>query len=153
MGLNPTFRSIVKRLRVSEPLFVRPRPVVLRSSRVLVVAVFACLLSSSATADSERGRRLKIAGWTTTAVGGVLAITGAGLAIANGCSESQRNCNEEDMFNQTNGWITMSVGAATAIGIGMPMLIRSRKLSKRSGSERVIVVTPSLAGLSVGGRF
>ena len=52
---------------------------------------------------------------------------------ANSCDESKLGCNDEDMNRAITGWIIMSVGAPVAIGIGMPMLLRSRKLSSCLG--------------------
>jgi len=68
-------------------------------------------------------------------VGAVLAGTGTGLVVSVDCIDPA--CSDEEMFRQIMGTVTISLGVATAIGIGMPILIRARKLKLREDSTAV----------------
>lgn len=91
------------------------------------VLLFA--LASNAHADDlDRSRRLRIAGWTAVGVGTVLAGTGTGLIVSVDCVDPA--CSDDEVFRQNMGIVTISLGVATAVGVGMPMLIRARALSR-----------------------
>ena len=124
-----------------------------RSAWVAVSLVGLALGPSSANADgSERVKRLRIAGWTTTAVGTAAFVGGLSYAAANACDEHSGTCDGDDAFSrQLRGHFVMISGGVLAVGAGMPMLIRSRRLSRQNSHE--IAIAPGLTGLTISGRF
>jgi len=99
------------------------------------IALVTVLLLTSATARAgglEHYQRLRVAGWSMVGVGAVLAGTGTGLIVSVDCIDPA--CTDDEMFRQNMGIVTISLGVATAVGIGMPMLIRARRLNQSEDS-------------------
>lgn len=123
-----------------------------------VVAVALVLLSTSSTHadDLRRAKRLRIAGWTTTAVGVAGFAGGLGYALASRCDESSGTCDGNAAFaDSLNGVFVMIAGFGVATAAGLPILLRARKLSRQPSvaGVREVAIYPELTGITIKGNF
>lgn len=101
----------------------------------LVALTFVFASASSAHAgDMEKSQRLRISGWTMVGAGAVLFGTGMGLALSLDCHPTL-GCDDEQMYRKNTGFAVLAGGLAAAVGVGMPMLIRARKVAHDEAAE------------------
>ncbi|MEM7137739.1 MAG: hypothetical protein AAF500_14240 [Myxococcota bacterium] len=104
---------------------------------------------------TSRIRRLRRAGWATTAIGGTMFVAGFARLLVPPC----RNvvvCWEEDEFIPIiQGGILMGNGFAVATFVGLPLLIRARKLNRNTtrADKRELTVRPTTGGAVLVGTF
>ena len=125
---------------------------------VIMASVLVFAMAATAHADDlRRAKRLRIAGWTTTAVGTAAFAGGLGYALAKRCDEASGTCDGDAAFaDSLNGIFVMIAGFGVAAGAGLPMLLRARKLSQASdgrGGDVEVAIYPEVSGISIRGRF
>lgn len=100
----------------------------------------------------ERHQRLRIGGWTTTAVGTILLVAGVGTSVGADCG-SHPACHEDDeLLRSIMGASLMVTGAGVASLVGLPLLLTARARKKRPHG-RELSVAPTLGGATIRGRF
>lgn len=111
----------------------------------LLTLAFWLVSASGVDADpSVKAKRLRIAGWTMTAVGTSAFIAGLAYGLSLRCDELQPDCGDAEFNRSINGYIVMSMGTVVALAGGMPMLLRSRKLSIQSSKGRELLLEQDL---------
>ncbi|MEM7436978.1 MAG: hypothetical protein AAF436_17620 [Myxococcota bacterium] len=126
-----------------------------RSSLDSTTPVAAAAIPPAPEHTASRVRRLRIAGWATTAIGGTMFVAGFARLLVPPC----RNvvvCWEEDEFIPIiQGGTIMGTGFAVATFVGLPLLVRARKLSRNTtrADKRKLTFRPSVGGAVVMGTF
>ncbi len=131
---------------------------IIRIPRIICTIVVAALIPlqtrHASADDGRRAKRLRIAGWTTTAVGVAAFTGGLAYALASRCDEYQPGCDGDEAFAKSlKGDFVLIAGIVTATAAGMPMLLRVRKLSRRTTDGREVAFVLGLTGIAITGSF
>ncbi|MEM7437025.1 MAG: hypothetical protein AAF436_17865 [Myxococcota bacterium] len=112
------------------------------------------LEASGAVPDvAPKVARMRIAGWTTTAVGGLVFAGGVIAMSTSGC-RSDPYCDDDDVLGRTIvSTIPLALGFVTATAVGLPLLVRARRLSKRAEHRSTLALSPTLGGVVLSGSF
>jgi hypothetical protein len=100
-----------------------------------VLAIVLSISSHAHAGDLSRDQRLRISGWTMVGVGAVMVGTGIGVMASADCGGPLGCIDDNEMVRQNTGLVTLSLGLAAGAAIGMPMLIRARKLKQREAAS------------------
>ncbi|MEM7135981.1 MAG: hypothetical protein AAF500_05340 [Myxococcota bacterium] len=97
--------------------------------------------------------RMRIAGWTTTAAGSLVFAGGVIAMSTSGC-RSDPYCDDDDVLGRTIvSTIPLALGFVTATTVGLPLLVRARRLSKRVEPRSTLALRPTLGGAVLSGTF
>lgn len=95
------------------------------------------------------------AGWASVGVGSAMFVGGLAYTLAVRCDEGGTQlCDGDEAFNdQIPGLFIMGTGISLALFAGLPMLVRSRRLSLQTSNGGEVAFHPAPTGMSISGRF